>query len=99
MYILDGCFENGIAIVGDDIQLANSLLSLNDVNNCQRHCQSNLECNYFVFDYDKNVCILKTSDATKISTTKSLVGPKFCGKIITITIKIFLFQKRTVKVI
>ena len=78
---VNGCFENDGAIGGNDIQLANASLSMNDVEECQRHCQSNSECNHFVFDYEKNVCILKRSDVTKTFKRNSLIGPKYCGKL------------------
>ena len=79
--IANGCFENDVAIEGNDIQLANSSLSINDVKECQRHCQSNSECNYFVFDYGKNECLVKRSDITKTFKKYSLLGPKYCGKL------------------
>ena len=78
----NGCFKNDVAIEGNDIQLANASLSMNDVEECQRHCQSNSECNHFVFDYGKNRCLLKRSDVTKTFKRFSLVGPKYCGKLL-----------------
>ena len=75
-----GCFENDVAIEGNNIEQANASFSVTNVYECQRRCQSNWECNYFVFNSIENLCTLKKSEVTRTFKTNSLVGPKTCGK-------------------
>ena len=54
--------------------------NISDPSTCQRRCQHNFECNYFVFDLNNLECFLKRSDAGKVYKLDHISGPKNCGK-------------------
>ena len=74
-----------MGIEGGNIKKFNHLYNnVDDPIKCQMLCQQNLECNYFVLDVDAKSCALKRSDMSKSSRKNTLVGPKYCGKVILV---------------
>ena len=81
----DNCFEDDMFIDGGNIQnYKHSFVTLG-AEECHRQCQLNSECNHFVYDLQNSQCLLKRSDALKSFKKRSVVGPKYCGKILSET--------------
>ena len=79
-FSLGGCFSANTDSPFADLSLPGKPFSknTNSASECQRLCQQENNCNYFVFDTKKDWCWLKTNANNQKAQLGSTLGPRYC---------------------
>jgi len=78
-----GCLEENARYMGANISKKSKKKNVPSAENCQQKCQKNPECMFFVWNSDKNQCILKKAKGSVRKNcgkqcTGKVSGPKNC---------------------
>ena len=81
IFIKTDCFEPNVHSPANDIEISYDEGEVESATDCQKLCQSIVQCKYFVYwNEPPYYCFLKTEDARKSRSTmkKRIFGPKHC---------------------
>ena len=82
--MISGCFAEDTIALANHVSGDHSFKNINSPEECQRKCQENVECRYFVLHLKGRWkgCWMKTEGAkSTIKTRKQTIfGPKYCEK-------------------